>query len=91
MKFETEPFSNEELENIYGKRKEETGKCYKSNGHFFKQIEDGVVHINTNDRILINILHEGFLNHKRYKEIEESEFDQQLCNCVVLLSSYIKQ
>ena len=91
MKFKTEPLTNEELDSIYGKRKTEVGKCYKESGHLYKQIEDGVIHINTNDSLLINILHEGYLNNQKLKEIKESEFDQELCNCVVVLSSYIKQ
>lgn len=91
MKFETEQFSNKELDSIYGERKTEVGKCYKEYGHLYKQIEDGVIHINMNDRLLVNILHRGYLNNQKLKEIKETEFDQELCNCVVILSSYIKE
>jgi hypothetical protein len=91
MKFETEPLSEEELDSIYGERKIGVGKCYKEGGHLYKQVEDGVIHINMNDRLLINVLHRGYLNNQKLKEIKETEFDQELCNCVVVLSSYINQ
>jgi hypothetical protein len=86
-------FTNEELDSMYGKRKIEVGKCFKSeSGHLYKQLSNSVLHLNiqSETEFLANTLHVGFLNDRSYYhfiEIDGNEFNNKLVDIILKLSS----
>lgn len=82
--------SSEELDEQYGKRKIEVGRCFSFNNHKYRQHADFVLHIHVGDGIandyLVNKLHEGYLNDRssrKYTEISNLEFEGALVDVMI--------
>jgi hypothetical protein len=81
--------SHEELDDRYGKRTVEVGKCFSFENHLYRQYENFVLHINKGEPrkgdYLVNKLHEGFFNDKclPYVEIPNVEFVSALADVII--------
>jgi len=81
MKFKVTPVSSLEQHIRCGTRQIEVGKCFKTeDGHFYRQYENHVLHVNNQDCQMINTLVEGHLNKKTdvLAEITEDEFNTKV-------------
>jgi hypothetical protein len=81
MKFKVTPVSSLEQHIRCGTRQIEVGKCFKTeDGHFYRQYENHVLHVNNQDCLMINTLVEGHLNKKTdvLAEITEDEFNTKV-------------
>jgi hypothetical protein len=88
--------SHEELDDRYGKRTVEVGKCFSFENHLYRQYENFVLHINKGEPrkgdYLVNKLHEGFFNDRfmNYEIIDSSVFDNELANALIDLREISK-
>jgi hypothetical protein len=63
MRIKLTPLSFEKENMLYGTRKIEVGKCFKTqNGNFYRQYKNHVLHVNVKYGHMVNNLAEGYLN-----------------------------
>lgn len=71
--FNARILNTKELNARYGDRQIPVGKCFTSEGHFYLQREDSVLHVSAG-KDLINTLHVGYLNNKKTDEVTTEKF-----------------
>lgn len=88
MKFKVKPVSSLEQHVRCGTRQIEVGKCFKTeDGHFYRQYENHVLHVNNQNGQLVNMLVEGQLNKKTevITEITQNEFNNKIKEVIYTL------
>jgi hypothetical protein len=88
MKFKVTPLSSEKENMLYGTRKIEIGKCFKTqDGKFYRQYRNHVLQVNVKYGHLVNSLAEGYLNKRtdEYVEITENEFNNKVKEVIYTL------
>lgn len=88
MRIKLTPLSFEKDNMLYGTRKIEVGKCFKTqDGKFYRQYKNHVLHVNVKYGHLVNSLAEGYLNKRtdEYVEITEFEFNQKVKEVIYAL------
>lgn len=82
------PLTSQEEDELYGKRKNDIGLCFKLQSHYYKQCKDHILHVNGN---IINTLHVGTLNAKLdngLELIDSSIFDSKVKEAIYNMSIY---